>query len=221
MAWVKQPSGRRGSCVFRRRRSEESRWRHPCRSPCISSCTEGEAVLEILIAVTLANAGLSGTVVEKGTRRKLAGIEVYIATQERSALTDAEGRFSLEELSPGELEVVIAAPGYLRFTAREHLTENERLEVIYRIEREFSSGLEAPVEAERERQELSHTRLGPAELSQTAGSQGDALKVVEDLPGVARTSPIGGGPLVIRGSNAVDSGVFLDGHPIPLLYHFY
>jgi hypothetical protein len=178
-------------------------------------------VLEILIAVTLANAGLSGTVVEKGTRRKLAGIEVYIATQERSAVTDAEGRFSLDDLSPGEQEVVIAAPGYLRFTAREHLTENERIEVTYRIEREFSSGLEATVEGERERQELSHTRLGPAELSQTAGSQGDALKVVEDLPGVARTSPIGGGPLVIRGSNAVDSGVFLDGHPIPLLYHFY
>jgi len=178
-------------------------------------------MLEVLIAATLANAGLSGTVLERGTRHKLAGIEVSVAALERSALTDAEGRFSLDDLPPGELEVVIAAPGYLRFVSREKLTDNERLEVIYRIEREFSSGLEATVEGERDRQELSHTRLGPAEFSQTAGSQGDALKVVEDLPGVARTSPIGGGPLVIRGSNAVDSGVFLDGHPIPLLYHFY
>ena len=178
-------------------------------------------MLEVLVAVTLANAGLSGTVLERGTRHKLAGIEVSVTALERSAVTDAEGRFSLEDLPPGEHEVVIAAPGYLRFASRETLTDNEQLEVVYRIEREFSSGLEATVEGERERQELSHTRLGPAELSQTAGSQGDALKVVEDLPGVARTSPIGGGPLVIRGSNAVDSGVFLDGHPIPLLYHFY
>jgi len=178
-------------------------------------------MLEVLIAAMLANAGLSGTVLEKGTRRKLPGIEVSIVALERSALTDAEGRFSLEDLPPGEHEVAIAAPGYLRFASRETLSDNEQMEVIYRIEREFASGLEATVEGERDRQELSHTRLGPTELSQTAGSQGDALKVVEDLPGVARTSPIGGGPLVIRGSNAVDSGVFLDGHPIPLLYHFY
>jgi len=178
-------------------------------------------VLEVLIALTLANADLSGAVLEKGTRHKLAGIEVSVTALERSAITDAEGRFSLEDLPPGEHQVAIAAPGYLRLTSREKLTDHQHLEVVYRIEREFISGLEATVQGDRERQELSHTRLGPAEFSQTAGSQGDALKVVEDLPGVARTSPIGGGPLVIRGSNAIDSGVFLDGHPIPLLYHFY
>jgi outer membrane receptor protein involved in Fe transport len=44
--------------------------------------------------------------------------------------------------------------------------------------------------------------------------------VVEDLPGVARTSPIGGGLLVIRGSKPGDSLVFLDGQPVPLIYHF-
>src|SRR5213075_665284 len=53
------------------------------------------------------------------------------------------------------------------------------------------------------------------------GAQGDAVKIVEDLPGVARTSPIGGGLLVIRGSNPGDSLVYLDGEPIPLLYHFF
>src|SRR5262249_23380914 len=111
-------------------------------------------MLKFVLAAALANAGLSGKVLEKGTRRKLAGIEVDIPAQERSALTDAEGRFALEGLPPGEQEVVIAAPGYLRFTAREKLSENERVEVIYRIEREFSAGLEATVEGERERQEL-------------------------------------------------------------------
>jgi hypothetical protein len=174
-----------------------------------------------MIAVLVAAAALSGNVLEKGTRRELAGIEVSIPALERSALTDAHGRFSFDELPPGEQEVVIAAPGYVRFTARESLRDAERTDVTYRIEREFASPLEATVQGERERQELSRTRLGPRELAETPGSQGDALKVVEDLPGVARTSPIGGGPLVIRGSNPLDSGVFLDGHQIPLLYHFF
>src|ERR1700687_5222885 len=222
MAWARQPCALPLSCAFRQRGFKDSRWRPRCRSRCISFCAEGEeSMLEFVLAAVLANAGLSGTVVEKGTRRKLAGIEVSIPKIELSALTDEEGRFSLEQLPAGEHEVVIAAPGYLRFSARENLTENQRLEVISRIERECASGLEATVQGDRERQELSHTRLSPAEMTQPAGSQGDALKVVEDLPGVARTSPIGGGPLVIRGSNPLDSGVFLDGHPIPLLYHFY
>src|SRR6266550_5005892 len=52
------------------------------------------------------------------------------------------------------------------------------------------------------------------------GAQGDAVKIVEDLPGVARTSPIGGGLLVVRGSKPGDSLVYLDGEPIPLLFHF-
>src|SRR5262249_56179298 len=101
-------------------------------------------MLEVLIAATLANAGLSGTVLERGTRHKLAAIEVSVAALERSALTDAEGRFSLEDLPPGEVEVVIAAPGYLRFVSREKLTDNERLAVIYRIQHEFSSRLQPP-----------------------------------------------------------------------------
>src|SRR5262249_47565968 len=124
-----------------------------------------ESMLEALIAATLANAGLSGTVLEKGTQHKLAGIEVSIAALDCSALTDADGRFSLEDLPPGEHEVVMAAPGYLRFASREQIKDNEQREVVYRIEREFSSGLEATVQGERERQELSHTRLGPTELS--------------------------------------------------------
>src|SRR5258708_39423993 len=59
-----------------------------------------------------------------------------------------------------------------------------------------------------------------AEVNRVPGAQGDALKVIEDLPGVARTSPIGGGALVIRGSAPGDSLTFLDGLQIPLLYQF-
>ncbi len=51
------------------------------------------------------------------------------------------------------------------------------------------------------------------------GTQGDTLKVVQNLPGVARPA-FNGGQLVIRGTSPNDSGVFLDGQRIPLLYHF-
>src|SRR5258706_6668460 len=62
--------------------------------------------------------------------------------------------------------------------------------------------------------------LSGQETDRVPGAQGDAVKIVEDLPGVARTSPIGGGLLVVRGSKPGDSLVYLDGEPIPLLFHF-
>src|SRR5205085_3697697 len=121
---------------------------------------------------------------------------------------------------PGEVEVVIAAPGYQRFAVKERIEPGKRAEVAYLREPLFANPFEATVEGERERQELSRTTITTSEIQRIPGAQGDALKVVEDLPGIARTSPIGGGLLVIRGSKPGDSLVYLDGEPIPLIYHF-
>ena len=59
----------------------------------------------------------SGVVRERGTRRKLGGIEISAGGQ--PAITAADGRFEIRGLPEGvPLEVLIAAPGYERFTAR-------------------------------------------------------------------------------------------------------
>jgi TonB family protein len=162
---------------------------------------------------------LKGQVRERGTRRKLEGIEV--AAGGSSALTDKNGHFELRGL-PEEtpLQIVIAAPGYQRFTAQETIPRGQGLTVEYRLQPEISNPYEATVEGERERREISRTTLSRQETDRVPGAQGDAVKIIEDLPGVARTSPIGGGALVIRGSKPGDSLVYLDGEPIPLLFHF-
>ena len=56
-------------------------------------------------------------------------------------------------------------------------------------------------------------------LRRIPGTRGDALRAVELLPGVGRPA-FGGGVLIVRGAAPGDSQVFLDGNPVPLLYHF-
>jgi len=56
-------------------------------------------------------------------------------------------------------------------------------------------------------------------LTTIPGTRGDALRVVELLPGVGRPA-FGGGVVLVRGAAPGDSEVFLDGVPVPLLYHF-
>ncbi|MFL5424753.1 MAG: hypothetical protein ACJ783_06940, partial [Myxococcales bacterium] len=141
---------------------------------------------------------LVGTVRERGTRRKLSGIEITIG--EGFVITDSEGRFAAPAIPEGNSRVVIAAPGYKRFEVAEAIADGQRLEVAYLLEPVYSSPFEATVTGERARREISKTTISMAEIQRVPGTQGDALKIIEDLPGVARTSPIGGGMLVIRGS---------------------
>ena len=51
------------------------------------------------------------------------------------------------------------------------------------------------------------------------GIQGDPLKAVQAMPGVAR-SPFGIGMLVVRGSSPRDTRYYIEGHNVPLIYHF-
>ncbi len=51
------------------------------------------------------------------------------------------------------------------------------------------------------------------------GSGGDVVRTVQNLPGVARP-PFNLGQLLVRGTSPDDSSFFVDGLPIPLVFHF-
>lgn len=56
-------------------------------------------------------------------------------------------------------------------------------------------------------------------LRELPGSAGDAIRAIQNLPGVGRT-PLGLGQLVIRGLGPEDSRYSLDGLDVPLVFHF-
>ncbi|HEX2569342.1 MAG TPA: TonB-dependent receptor [Polyangia bacterium] len=68
------------------------------------------------------------------------------------------------------------------------------------------------------RRDPGATTVRAEEAARVPGAQGDALKGVEDLPGVGR-SPPGAGQLVLWGAAPGDSRVLVDGVEIPALYH--
>ena len=78
---------------------------------------------------------------------------------------------------------------------------------------------ETVVHGERQAEEVSRYTLEGDELQKVPGSFGDPLRVITDLPGVARP-PFGLGLLVVEGANPADTGTYMDGIQLPLLYHF-
>jgi hypothetical protein len=57
------------------------------------------------------------------------------------------------------------------------------------------------------------------EVARIPGTNGDALRAIENMPGVARPPGIQG-LLIVRGSAPQDTGIFVDGTQIPIAYHF-
>jgi hypothetical protein len=59
-----------------------------------------------------------------------------------------------------------------------------------------------------------------AELSTVPGTFGDPVRVLQLMPGVSRT-PYGVPLLIVRGAGLNNTGYFIDGFPVPNLWHFF
>ena len=171
----------------------------------------------------------TGRIREAGTRKILPGITVEVTQisgmkegQEpvvRQEFTDAEGRFRLRGLPDGEYNVLLDAQGYKSAIFVETIKGGERLDGNYFIEAEYYDEYTVVTSATRERREVSRQTITLQESRRVPGTGGDVVRVVQNLPGVAR-APFGAGQLIVRGSNPQDSAVFLQGDEIPLVYHF-
>jgi hypothetical protein len=133
--------------------------------------------------------------------------------------TDSSGAFEFKSLPSGPLRVTIPAVGYEQFETVDTLRRGEVLEVVYRMQRTSYAEYEITVYGKTEEKEVSRRSLTLNEVKKIPGFGGDAVKVVQALPGVARPS-FGGGAVVVRGAPSWDSKFYLDGVMIPQLYHF-
>jgi TonB family protein len=160
---------------------------------------------------------LRGQVLERGTRLPVAGARV--SAGDAGTYTDREGRFELAVAPDGEVEVVVEEPEHGRLAAVEAVRRGEATEVRYFLERTAQGAFEAVVTGAREQREVSHVAVSAGEIRRVPGVSGDAVKVIQNLPGVARTPGVSG-DLVVRGGNPRDTRVYVDGHEVPQVFHF-
>ncbi len=161
----------------------------------------------------------SGLVREAGTRRPIAGATVIINGRALTE-TDAQGRFEVHGAQAGDLEVRLVALAYEPYTVHEQLAANEVLSAKYYLVTQGRSPFETIVRTPGERREVSKIQLDRDELRHVPGTFGDPVRVIENLPGMARAPGGLGGALLVRGANPADSVVMFDGIEVPFLYHF-
>ncbi|MGM0462731.1 MAG: TonB-dependent receptor domain-containing protein [Fibrobacterota bacterium] len=133
--------------------------------------------------------------------------------------TDSAGRFSFSSLPVCSLSLRIVAGGYTEFSREEMITAGEELTATYYVPARSYDDYEVVAYYRQEEREVSRRSLPAAEVKRIPGLSGDAVRVVQALPGVSRPS-FGSGTVSVRGSYMWDSKFLLDGVEIPQLYHF-
>jgi len=170
---------------------------------------------------------LSGVLRNQATGAPIVGATVQVA-EHGEAQTDAQGRFTFVDLPQGPVQVTVVVDGLeAPLKTEEEIAAGVETETSYDVtfpapvvESEPGDDLEVVVVAPpRLDRRVVSTKIQADEARQLPGTQGDVLKVVESMPGVARSSA-GSGAVVVWGAAPADTRTYVGAVRIPALYHF-
>jgi len=160
-----------------------------------------------------------GVVLDRFKKQPLANVVVKIKNLDLSTKTDETGAFAFTDLAPGTYKVEIRHPRLVTVLTDETIRAGQKRSMKYFVEeKEDDVDEEVVVRAARIKKEAVETRIRTEEARKVPGTQGDTLKVVQNLPGVGRAS-FGSGQLVVWGSSPKETRVNVEGVEIPALYH--
>ncbi len=164
---------------------------------------------------------LEGHVLAASTNAPIVGASVVATGSDGVAHrveTEADGSFGLYDLPPGKYHLVVSSTGFTGQTTDEEIVPGQATVIVFRLVVE-SSGEEVTVRGTRPPREVTRVTLEQRELTRIPGTNGDALRSILNLPGVARPPGLAG-LLIVRGTAPQDTLVSIDGTPIPIVYHF-
>jgi len=160
-----------------------------------------------------------GVVTKRFTKVPSRGVKVKIVDLGVETSTDEDGAFAFTDVAPGSHTVELSSRELVTIKTDEVITKGKKKTVKYMVEpKEDDVDEEAVVRAPRIKKEVVETRVRTEEAKRVPGTQGDTLKVVQNLPGVGR-SAFGSGALIVWGAAPQDTRVNVDGVEIPMLFH--
>lgn len=157
-------------------------------------------------------ATLRGTVVERDGGEPVAGAIVTVGGE--LVATGDDGTFVVT-LAPGTYTVEVTAEWLV--TAKRPIVLKGDGTLRIEVEKRSEVGGETIEVVDIAPTQIGETKVD-AKLARAVPGGGDAAKVVQALPAVARP-PAGSAEIVVWGAAPRDTRVFVDGVPVPSLYH--
>ncbi len=169
-------------------------------------------------SILIAQSNVSGTVTDESTGSPLAGANVYLAGTSMGSATDADGAYSIKNVSNGNYTLVVA---YLGYATEEMGIDVSGTEVTQNAQLGRSTleieALQVTGTIIKDRQTpFPHSSITADELELRTASR-DITAVMADAPGVYFTESKGGAGdsrVYIRGFDQENSATLINGVPV-------
>ena len=165
---------------------------------------------------------VKGTVIDKSSRQPLEFINVMIVGLNKGGVTNAEGKFSIEQVPPGIYRLQASAIGYKTVTTPEYILSTRDLHIQIEMEENQTELEGVTITASPFRRDIespvSLRIIELQEIEKSPGANRDISRIVQSYPGVA-FSPIGyRNDLIVRGGSPSENRFY--GVEIPNINHF-
>lgn len=157
-------------------------------------------------------ATVRGRVVDRATKAPVAGAVITVGTE--LAASDDDGAFVIA-LPRGRYTIAVTAP-FLK-AASQPLVLAGDTELVIEVDPAEETGGERIEITDIAPSAPGETKVD-AKTARAVPGGGDAGKIVQSMPAVARP-PAGSSEIVVWGAAPRDTRVFVDGVPVPALYH--
>lgn len=168
---------------------------------------------------------LSGYVIDNKTEEPLIGATVKLSETDLGAITDLNGFFSIDKISPQTYSVEVSYVGFVTDVIYNVVVRSGGTpDLMFRLKEDVNQLGDVVVTTspfrKSEETPLSIQRLSSEEIATFPGGNNDIAKVVQALPGVGGS--VGGfrNDVIIRGGAPNENVYYLDGIEIPNINHF-
>jgi outer membrane receptor for ferrienterochelin and colicin len=167
---------------------------------------------------------IEGFALDQTTQIPLISANVLVMNTAFGAVTDADGNFTINNVSAGSYSIQFRMIGYSTITKTDVIVRPARISTV---SAELS---ESAVESEQvvvtagyfqqnDIQSMNSVGFSREEIRRAPGSGGDVSRIIMSLPSLAKVNDQSNS-LIVRGGSPLENAFYIDGIEIPNINHF-
>jgi hypothetical protein len=161
---------------------------------------------------------LQGRLRERGTKRPMKQVNIFILPGQFKVTTDDRGLFSVAQIPVGDCRVIVNQADYQRLELQ-NVCQKSQDNLEWYLERASYHAFETTVTTKAAVRDTQTQSLTQEQFMTMPGSfGGDPVRATQNLPGVG----MGGmsAAVIVQGASPDDTGYLINGHRVPLIFHF-
>jgi hypothetical protein len=176
-----------------------------------------QLIFFLLSITAFADIKIEGKLLERGTRRPLKDVNLFLLPHKLKVTTIENGEFKFENIPEGECEIIVNLTGYQKYSKLNICNQSQTFNIY--LEKVSYTSFETTVTSKVVKRDDQAQTLTQEEFLKAPGSfGGDPVRAAQNLPGVATNGA--SAQIIVQGASPDDTGYLINGHRVPIVFHF-